>query len=1669
MKGANKKKYVKLGAVVAIFIVFVMVGLAVSDSNAIGNSPSAISATGSSTALSSAASATPWSYPTTTMQEPGYTNGTYIMAATNNVEHLNVYLATDVYSFYLLDEIYDSATNLLPNETISPWLATNWSETQVTSANTGQFLGLVNSSSAKTYDPLNDTLMPVSYVYTVHIRPGVQWTDWTPANAGSTYTYSNVTTFNGPRGNTHTVKYRFPSMSMKTYYVQAADFILSWKILQSSEDYSGSFANVVNVVPVNNLTVDFYLSSQSATFVTYTLETPILPYHIWVNHDYSTVPGAWNYTASPRSATGGYNNWNVSYNPSTGYAPQLVGTGPFMMNGGYGMPKGQWIFDQYWKLYVNPHYFVQYTKSLRQWTPKIYELYVPEYLSLSSAVIALSLNQVYQIEGGVTPTFIPTIATFPHTYIFKKPTTGYGYIQLNSFGPRSEANASAGAYAGMSGPFTPAKIYPPLNITSVRQALNYAVNKVYLNSVVDEGYGIPGTSVVPDSDSVWQNHSLPAFSYDPAKAMSMLNNTPGMTYKNGEYYYHGVQFTMNIQITSAASNPLGVEGALLIQKWWDQIGVHTTVTQEAFSTIVSNLLDYGYSAIELGISGIEGDPTGDFVTFYTPAGYGSGFYLGPFTPMNSTTFPGLSTQHNGTYYDNLMTSLYNTMNTNTTLSVRIAAGNEIQGIAAYESTMINVGYGIDLFPIDNLTFVNITHDTLSQTGFEYWNFMSVHLRSHVTAVPPSKVPEQLSVGVMTQKQVYQNGQTFNATVQVRNQYGAPVSGANITIGVNPSGALLNLTSLSGVTNSKGIYTVEFQVLDNQPLVYTSDYIGEINISASASMSSAAPGSVIPGLGYTFIDVQPEPVAYKVLEMPSLNESSNIPKPMKIMVYNPINGLPISGYSLTLQTIAGIVNMTNVSYGGQSSVSMISGNPLNELYNSINYGAQISNKSDSSAKPVAMALTPNGTFAVVVNNGTNNIQLLNLSDMKLGQTFPVGTGPDSVAVAQMTSNITSVWAFVANYGSDNITVVNLTDGNTFNIAVGTDPTDVSLMMNGVNDSFAFVTNAGSDNVTVMNLTHYINSSLLSGKNISVKVGTGPMSIAFTGDFALVSNYGSNNITVLNLTDLAAKNQISANSQIKLGHQKNPDGMALVGSNLYVAEAGSSNVSDIQLVNLSYNASLSALGNVNYSWVTNISVGKMPEQLSVSGGFLLASDYGSSMLSAIALSNIGTYTTMNTVVTNLSTESDPSGMLSYGTPAGTMTTLVADYSGSITVVNSSSSAIYQNYSMWQVTGTTAANGTMTVMLKVGPRADFNLMGSDLESYVFLGNYAAGAPVSGEAPYMTIGQITSATNPNGFGTLQPVELPLQVSTSAPPYSINISVSQDYIASPGGSVMVNITVLNSTGSPVPNFMFDLVSQNALGANRGYFSGNGPVIQVSNQNSLFGSLELPGIQLTTDSTGQATAMFNAGLYTVDMQNGNFIGYSPQSFTDPYLAPADDFEISAVGVSGMAVGQLSINSSQSVSNVPPSPMSTAYFQSVPSTSGTIVLTSGSAYTLYVNSTYNSPAGMSAGNVPFTISANYGTLSVSSNTTNSNGTYSLTYTAPKVTALTKVTITVTSDGVTHVETVYVEPTVPTNNVLYYSLIGVFAALFVIFAALYVIGRRKIVPPSTGGNQPPKTGN
>lgn len=1620
-------------------------------------------------------------------------NGTYTQAEVGNINHLNYYSASTVCDFMLLNEIYDSPYNFMSNESYAPWLATGFN---ITTA----------PANMTTVDPINGTVMPVREIATVQIRPGVQWDDWTQTNSAFNYTYSNSTTFVSPKGVSYTVNYSKVSVvnstggvknktlkpiTMQKYYVQSADFILSWKLLYASADLSGSYKYLVNMLPVNNLTVSYYLTQPNALFESTMLDTPILPYHIWDSHAYASTPGLWNYSAS-LPASGSYNAWTLGYNPTTGYAPGLVGTGPYMMYDGFGMPKGAWISSDYWQLYANPHYFVKNVPKLAQYMPKLYSIKTIIYSTYSAAVAAEASGQVQSIID-IPPTFLPTVRTIPNTYTFDKPGTGYGYQQINSY----PENA-------------------PFNITGLRQALEYAIPKTYLATVVAEGFSTAGAStVIPNSDSAWQYPSVPYYHFSLAKAEATINKTIKATGGQLSYapngtayfspgatlYYMGKPVTQSIQITVASEDPLGVEGANIIASDWDAIGIHTSVKEESFSTLVANLCDLTptsqttYSAISLGISGIVGNPAADYITFNNNvSGVGTGFYLGPYTSftyegptfhLNSTVTGNLTLKagdnFTGTQVINMMDNLTNYMLTNGSITGDQTANDMIQMIQGEQATFENLGYGIDIIPITNSTFTGIQKLPLPITNFWYWNFLSLHERTVplVTKVPV--VPQNLEVGVVSNSKIYYNGQYGNVTIQVRNQYGTPVNNASVTIGYSPTGALLNITSYTGVTSGNGTYRFEFKVSPLNTLIYTSDYSGEINLTASATDASI---NAVGGLGSTLFDVSPQPVAYRIISMPTLDmKDSNKFQNMTVEVYNPLNGTPISGYSYTVQVNSGALNMTNVTAG---TLSQLAGNPSAEIYGPVDYGNQtlgnVSLRGYSGA-----SLTPNGTFAVVLSNSTGTIGLVNLtlntttsllpSDLHVGRTFKVGTNPDAVQIVQVNpKNATSVWAFVANYGSKNVTAVNLSSGATYNYTVGSNPVSIQLALNGANNSFAYVLNRGSSNITVLNMTNM--SHVFSAANLSLgsSLEASDMQFAESGSYMLVSDTATNQIEVVNLTN-STGNMWSVVGNMSVGSGTAPTNISESGGMLYVQEDGTGNVSVFSLNQIGFNPYLNNAG-YNFSshmLVANISIGHI-KSIALADGFLLVTNTVNNNVTAIATTDVAGYKTANTIVDNLTTNGSGAAITVMGSIALTTS------SKQLTMISGANGVILQNFDMEQVQGTTGSNGQFTVGLQMvgNSTADYGLMGMNLTSYVFLGNYQAGAPLFGESPYMDIAQLTSSTNVNGFGVAQPVEIPVQTTMAAPQYNIAVSVSSGTISSPTGTDTVTVTVTNATGAAVSGYAVSLVSQNALGANRGYFTNvSGSVkgqIAVPDLNSLFGSVNLTGIQLVTNSDGKANAAFYAGMYgVISKADGSLDKYVSEPFSDPYYVPADVFQLSAYGQNSTASNVSTVYSAPTVNNVPPSTTMSFYVplsQNV-QTNGLTAVGSGKSFSLYVNSTYDLAAGPGEANVSFTATVNYGTLSATKGTTNANGSFMLTYTAPVVSNLTLVTLTVSTNGSgqNFTYTFYVAPShVPPapSPMLDYVIMGILGAIAVIFIGLFAMEAakvRKMSPKTPPPSAPP----
>ncbi len=162
-----------------------------------------------------------------------------------------------------------------------------------------------------------------------------------------------------------------------------------------------------------------------------------------------------------------------------------------------------------------------------------------------------------------------------------------------------------------------------------------------------------------------------------------------------------------------------------------------------------------------------------------------------------------------------------------------------------------------------------------------------------------------------------------------------------------------------------------------------------------------------------------------------------------------------------------------------------------------------------AQIAAGDITATGTAAITVFNpapggGTSN-----------AVTFSISTtvNPVSVAVAADPSGKFGKFAYVANAGSNNVSMytIDATTGaltSTGTVAAGTRPLSVAVDPSG---KFAYVANADSHNISMYTIDGNTGALTSTG---TVAAGTGPVSVAVdpSGKFAYVANLGSNNVSM-----------------------------------------------------------------------------------------------------------------------------------------------------------------------------------------------------------------------------------------------------------------------------------------------------------------------------------------------------------------------------------------------------------------------------------------------------------------------------------------------------------------------------------------------------------------------------
>ncbi|MCI4323688.1 MAG: hypothetical protein L3K03_06690, partial [Thermoplasmata archaeon] len=386
-------------------------------------------------------------------------------------------------------------------------------------------------------------------------------------------------------------------------------------------------------------------------------------------------------------------------------------------------------------------------------------------------------------------------------------------------------------------------------------------------------------------------------------------------------------------------------------------------------------------------------------------------------------------------------------------------------------------------------------------------------------------------------------------------------------------------------------------------------------------------------------------------------------------------------------------------------------------------------------------------------------------------------------------------------------------------------------------------------------------------------------------------------------------------------------------------------------------------------------------------------------------------------------------------------------------------------------------------VNASVNWTSMGGEFDSWLFLGSYGASAPLAGSAPYALISTVTSTFDAPGFGTQEPVEIPLLVADAPPSIDLTVTVSSPVNSTSTG--VVTVTATNATDAPVANYSVTLTVQNAEGANRGTLSNaTGTQVEAYTPNSLFGygstgSSFIPGLTLLTGSNGQASATFSPGLYLPNAGTGGALVFTPEPYTDPYLVPFDFFQLAVWGGNTSNVAAAVITSNGTSTPASTTSVVTAFLAGSGAVGGVTLLTGDATYPLYVNSTLNTQWGPSVGAVTVNLTTSFGTTGSPSGTTNSAGSFATTYAAPNVTVLTLVMLQIAGSGMpTVTQRFYIEPasaassnkTTPgtgtagpstTDWTDVYALAAVAAILAIlaaVFAVMWMSGGK--------GKQPPK---
>jgi peptide/nickel transport system substrate-binding protein len=156
---------------------------------------------------------------------------------------------------------------------------------------------------------------------------------------------------------------------------------------------------------------------------------------------------------------------------------------------------------------------------------------------------------------------------------------------------------------------------------SLRQALNYAVNKQELADKLYSGAGVAATGVLPSTSWAF-NKDLHAYPYDPDKARAMLKDAG----------YNGQTLTLDTYTIARGYNPQGSKLAEAIQQYFEAVGIKSEIKTGEWTQYRKDRREGTLNIAFGGWQADTGDPENFLGVFFNSAnkgGVNTSFYGTP--------------------------------------------------------------------------------------------------------------------------------------------------------------------------------------------------------------------------------------------------------------------------------------------------------------------------------------------------------------------------------------------------------------------------------------------------------------------------------------------------------------------------------------------------------------------------------------------------------------------------------------------------------------------------------------------------------------------------------------------------------------------------------------------------------------------------------------------------------------------------------------------------------------------------------------------------------------------------------------------------------------------------------------------------------------------------------